>query len=108
MAYEMAYAYAFFTSKKHLKIWCIAYVHYNKKNVLFFFISIFVLLTRRKATEALIHKVGNYPDLVPEIPRYYFGGSTVEKPKIRITFTVRYNYYTINCITYKCKTRLKK
>ena len=30
------------------------------------FISIFILLTRRKATEALIHRVGNYPDLLPE------------------------------------------
>ena len=28
----------------------------------FIFISIFILLTRRKATEALIHRVGNYPD----------------------------------------------
>ena len=26
-------------------------------------------MTRRKATEALIHRVGNYPDLLPEIPR---------------------------------------
>ena len=33
-------------------------------------ISIFILLTRRKATEALIHRVGNYPNLLPEIPRY--------------------------------------
>ena len=29
---------------------------------IFIFISIFILLTRRKATEALIHRVGNYPD----------------------------------------------
>ena len=36
----------------------------------FYFISIFILLTRRKATEALIHRIGNYPDLLPEIPRY--------------------------------------
>ena len=36
-----------------------------------YFISIFILLTRRKATEALIHRVGNYPDLLPEIPRYF-------------------------------------
>ena len=36
----------------------------------YFFISIFILLTRRKATEALIHRVSNYPDLLPEIPRY--------------------------------------
>ena len=28
----------------------------------FYFISIFILLTRRKATEALIHRVSNYPD----------------------------------------------
>ena len=32
-----------------------------------YFISIFILLTRRKATEALIR-----PDLLPEIPRYYY------------------------------------
>ena len=38
--------------------------------IYFYFISIFILLTRRKATEALIHRVGNYPDLLPEIPRY--------------------------------------
>ena len=37
---------------------------------IFYFISIFILLTRRKAMEALIHRVGNYPDLLPEIPRY--------------------------------------
>ena len=36
----------------------------------FLFISIFILLTRRKATEALIHRVSNYPDLLPEIPKY--------------------------------------
>ena len=36
----------------------------------FIFISIFILLTRRKATEALIHRVSNYPDLLPEMPRY--------------------------------------
>ena len=36
----------------------------------FFFIFIFILLTCRKAMEALIHRVGNYPDLLPEIPRY--------------------------------------
>ena len=36
----------------------------------FYFISVFILLTCRKATEALIHRVGNYPDLLPEIPRY--------------------------------------
>ena len=41
--------------------------------ILFFFlsfISIVILLTRRKATEALIHRVSNYPDLLPEMPRY--------------------------------------
>ena len=38
----------------------------------FIFISIFILLTRRKATEALIHRIGNYPDLLPEIPRYCY------------------------------------
>ena len=37
---------------------------------IFYFISIFILLTHRKATEALMHRVGNYPDLLPEIPRY--------------------------------------
>ena len=31
---------------------------------LFYFISIFILLTRMKATEALIHRVSNYPDLL--------------------------------------------
>ena len=35
-----------------------------------YFISIFILLTHGKATEALIHRVGNHPDLLPEIPRY--------------------------------------
>ena len=35
-----------------------------------FFFSIFILLTRRKPTEALIHRVSNYPDLLPEMPRY--------------------------------------
>ena len=38
--------------------------------ILFYFTSILILLTRRKATEALIHKLGNYPDLLPEIPGY--------------------------------------
>ena len=37
-----------------------------------YFISIFILLNRRKATEALIHRVGNYPDLLSEIPRYCY------------------------------------
>ena len=37
---------------------------------LFIFISIFILLTRRKATEALSHRVSNYLDLLPEMPRY--------------------------------------
>ena len=36
----------------------------------FYFISIFILLSCRKATEALIHRVSNYPDLLPEMPRY--------------------------------------
>ena len=39
-------------------------------SVRFYFISIFILLPRRKATEALIHRVGNYLDLLPDIPRY--------------------------------------
>ena len=38
--------------------------------LLFYFISIFILLTRRKATVALIHRVGNYPDLLP-YPCFY-------------------------------------
>ena len=33
-------------------------------------ISTFILLTRRKATEALIRKVSIYPELLPEMPRY--------------------------------------
>ena len=37
---------------------------------LIYFISIFILLTHRKATEVLIHSVGNYPDLLPEMPKY--------------------------------------
>ena len=42
-----------------------------KFNILFFLLfSTVILLTRRKATEALIHRVGNYPDLLPEMPRY--------------------------------------
>ena len=36
----------------------------------YYFISIFILLTRRKAMEALIHRLGNYPALLPEIPKY--------------------------------------
>ena len=38
--------------------------------IYYLFISIFILLTRRKATEALIRRVSNYPDLLPKIPRY--------------------------------------
>ena len=30
----------------------------------------FILLTRRKATEALIHRISNYLDLLSEMPRY--------------------------------------
>ena len=37
----------------------------------YFVLSIFILLTRRKATEALMHRVGNYPNLLPEMPRYW-------------------------------------
>ena len=54
--YKQAFSSAYF-------IRCLTYI-------LFYFISIFILLTCRKATEALIHRVGNYPDLLPEIPRY--------------------------------------
>ena len=39
-------------------------------NYFFYFISIFILLTRRNAMEALIHRVSNYPDLLPEMPKY--------------------------------------
>ena len=37
---------------------------------LFYFIYFIFIFIFRKATEALIHRVGNYPDLLPEIPRY--------------------------------------
>ena len=37
----------------------------------FIFIFTFILLTSRKATETLIHRVDNYPNLLPEMPRYY-------------------------------------
>ena len=40
------------------------------KKTIVFFVSIFILLTRRKATEALIHRVSNDPDLLPEMPRH--------------------------------------
>ena len=36
----------------------------------FYFVFIFILLTHRKATEALICRVSNYSDLLPELPRY--------------------------------------
>ena len=36
----------------------------------YYLISIFILLIRKKATKKLIHRVGNYPDLLPEMPRY--------------------------------------
>ena len=53
------------------------HVHKTKKSICAHFaespcISIFILLTRRKATEALIHRVGNYPDLLSEMPRYCY------------------------------------
>ena len=38
--------------------------------IFIYFISIFILLSRRKATEALTRMVGNYPNLLSEIPRY--------------------------------------
>ena len=44
--------------------------NHSIKTVLLKLISIFILLIHRKATEALIHRVSNYPDLLPEIPRY--------------------------------------
>ena len=34
------------------------------------FISTFILLTRWKATEALIHRISNYPNLLQERPKY--------------------------------------
>ena len=34
------------------------------------FIAIFILLAHREAMEALLHRLGNYPDLLPEMPRY--------------------------------------
>ena len=55
--------------------WCDAnkiQINLNKSFFFFIFISIFILLTRRKATEALIHRVDNYPDLLPEMPRYCY------------------------------------
>ena len=36
----------------------------------FYFILLFILLTRKKVTEALIHKVTNYLNLPPEMPKY--------------------------------------
>ena len=33
----------------------------DAKILFIYFISIFILLTRRKATEALMHRIGNYP-----------------------------------------------
>ena len=44
--------------------------HYLGKRIQFFFISILILLTCRKATEALIHRVSDYPNLLPEMPKY--------------------------------------
>ena len=38
--------------------------------VFIYIIYIFILLIRRKATEVLKHRVSNYSDLLPEIPRY--------------------------------------
>ena len=48
---------------------CVFFVFYCLLR--FFFIAIFILLTHRKATEALIHMASNYPDLLPQMPRYY-------------------------------------
>ena len=36
----------------------------------YFIISIFILLARTKATEALTYRVSNYPNLLSEMPRY--------------------------------------
>ena len=38
--------------------------------IFFYFISIFILLTCRKATEVLINRARNYPNLLLEMPRY--------------------------------------
>ena len=45
-----------------------------------YFMFVSILLTRRKATEAIIHRPSNYPDVLPEMPRhccpleiFYFG-----------------------------------
>ena len=35
------------------------------------FVCLFIFLTRRKATEALIHRARNYPDLLSQMPRHY-------------------------------------
>ena len=51
------------------------YYHWDElalKFIYFYFMSIFILLTRRKATEAQIHGVGNYPDLLAEMPIYCY------------------------------------
>ena len=47
----------------------IAFLNENGKIIYFFiyFISIFILLTHRKAMEALIHRASNYLDLLLEI-----------------------------------------
>ena len=45
-------------------------VHEMLISYLLFFISIFSLLTCKKAMEVLIHRVSNYTNLLLEIPRY--------------------------------------
>ena len=42
----------------------------NSQFLFIYFISIFILLTRRKAMEELIHRISNYPHLLPEMSRY--------------------------------------
>ena len=38
--------------------------------IYFYFMSLFILLTHRKATKSLIHRVSSYPNLLLEMPRY--------------------------------------
>ena len=48
-------------------------VFYNKnmtKNDIFDYIFIFILLNRKKAREARIRRVSDYPNLLPEMPKY--------------------------------------
>ena len=66
-----------FMTKAFYQIWLYNYAKLNNLIIIITYlmyyyyvsrISIFIFLTRRKATEALIHRVSNYPDLLPEMP----------------------------------------